>query len=442
MKRSITRWTTTLATAALLGLPGAALAQSPSTTPPRMNPSPPAQQPAPEPPTKEPPTQPASEPPAQPTPQPPSQPTQQPPTEAPGAQPPATEPAPEPTATPSEAAQSAQASPDEHLRQAKAALDAVPAASLTGSAKTKIAELTQHMTALETSASSTPAKTGTEIAAINKLLAELLDSQAPGAASTESATPGATGTSGATPTSLDPATRTHLTEVRTHIAAYAAAKGGAEAPSTQDAPQAPEPAASPNPDPGAAGQATPPTPDSDQAAPQPSAAGAQAPGQAQAAPGQGDPDAARAALTTARDTLSQLTQLPAAGQLTGQPRAQVAQLITNFNELITSQSQWRASYDKVTSSLDTLLGSENTDSAAPPAAAPSPAPGAAPGAPGASDPGAAGANAPGAAAGSVGTSGTATATIDPSIRAKLVELRKNLQEFEKAAGGSTAGGEK
>ncbi len=38
MKRSITRWTTTLATAAVLGLPAVGSAQSPSTTPPRTTP--------------------------------------------------------------------------------------------------------------------------------------------------------------------------------------------------------------------------------------------------------------------------------------------------------------------------------------------------------------------------------------------------------------------
>src|SRR5215207_6849096 len=48
-------------------------------------------------------------------------------------------------------------------------------------------------------------------------------------------------------------------------------------------------------------------------------------------------EAARAHLTAARNTLSQLTQLPAASQLQGETRSQVAELITNFNELITTQ---------------------------------------------------------------------------------------------------------
>ena len=52
-----------------------------------------------------------------------------------------------------------------------------------------------------------------------------------------------------------------------------------------------------------------------------------------------NPDAAKQALTAARDSLAQMTQLPAAQALTGEPRAQVSQLISNFNELITTNSR-------------------------------------------------------------------------------------------------------
>jgi hypothetical protein len=107
--------------------------------------------------------------------------------------------------------------------------------------------------------------------------------------------------------------------------------------------------------------------------------------------------------------LSELTQLPAAGQLQGEMRNQVAQLINSFNELITTQSDWKASYAKVDSTLDALL-------ATPPA-------------PIADD-----ANRPTGTAGAVGTSGTKSASLDPTIRAKLVKLRAELNEFEKAAG--------
>jgi hypothetical protein len=145
-----------------------------------------------------------------------------------------------------------------------------------------------------------------------------------------------------------------------------------------------------------------------------------------------DAEAARQALTTARDTLSQLTQLPAAAQLTGEARTHVAQLISNFNELITAQSQWRASYGKVSATLDALIG---------PATATSSEPAAAPQAAGtggeASAPGAApAAGTASATPGAVGTSGATAVQLDPAIREKLVELRRNLSDFEKASGGS------
>src|SRR6185437_3773854 len=60
-----------------------------------------------------------------------------------------------------------------------------------------------------------------------------------------------------------------------------------------------------------------------------------------------DADGAKKALSAARDSLAQMTQLPAAQALTGEPRAQVSQLITNFNELITTNAEWKASYSKV-----------------------------------------------------------------------------------------------
>ena len=115
-------------------------------------------------------------------------------------------------------------------------------------------------------------------------------------------------------------------------------------------------------------------------------------------------------LTAARDSLSQLTQLPAASQLTGDARTQVSQLISNFNELITTNADWRAAYTKLQGNLTALVGEPGADESPAPAAAPAATPGA------------------------VGTSGTAA--IDPAIRAKLVEFRAHLTEFEKAAGGS------
>ena len=106
-----------------------------------------------------------------------------------------------------------------------------------------------------------------------------------------------------------------------------------------------------------------------------------------------------------------MTQLPAASQLTGEARTQVSQLIANFNELITTGSNWRASYAKVEANLNALLGSQSTDESPTPAT----------GTPGA-----------------VGTSGTVSAALDPAIKAKLVEFRNHLKEFEKAAGGGSS----
>jgi hypothetical protein len=116
---------------------------------------------------------------------------------------------------------------------------------------------------------------------------------------------------------------------------------------------------------------------------------------------------ARRHLTDARNTLSELTQLPAASQLTGDTRTQVSQLISNFNELITTQSEWRASYVKVNANLTALIGPDPT--AADPASG---------------------------TTGAVGTTGTTATNLDPAIRAKLMEFRRQLSEFEKAAGGT------
>jgi hypothetical protein len=127
-----------------------------------------------------------------------------------------------------------------------------------------------------------------------------------------------------------------------------------------------------------------------------------------------DASAAKQALSSARDTLSQLTSMPEAAKLQGETRTQVSTLISNFNELITTQADWRAAYAKVDTNLSALLGPEGPD-AAPPASGVS---------------------------GAVGTSGatsTTATTLDPAVRAKLVQFRTQLKEFEKAAGGDAGG---
>jgi hypothetical protein len=149
------------------------------------------------------------------------------------------------------------------------------------------------------------------------------------------------------------------------------------------------------------------------------------------ASGQVDQAAAKQHLTEARDALSQMTSMPEAAKLQGDARTKVSELISNFNALITTQSDWRASDAKVNDSLAALLGPD-TDQAQNGAGAGDVA-------------SAAGATAAGATAGTTGTGTTATAgttgssaapvQIDPALRGKLVEFRTHLKEFEKAAGG-------
>ncbi len=145
-----------------------------------------------------------------------------------------------------------------------------------------------------------------------------------------------------------------------------------------------------------------------QATPQQPTQQAMPPQQEQAQP---DEQTARRHLTDARNTLSALTQLPEASQLTDDARTQVAQLISNFNELITAQNEWRASYAKVAANLNALIGPD------------------------------VGTPDPSGTAGAVGTTGATGGIegLDPTIRTKLVELRSHLRQFERAAGGSTAG---
>jgi hypothetical protein len=276
--------------------------------------------------------------------------------------------------------------------------------------------------------------------------------QTTGAVSPGASTPGATGTTGSSKAddavAIDEATRAKLMEVRTHITAYAAGMAGSGAPQTDAAAtpstapateQAPSQAAAPTPSQAPAPAAGEQSPTPPAAAQQPGAPTPE-PGAAAQEPGdqaQIDADAARRHLMAARESLSQITQLPAAGQLSGEARTQVAQLISNFNELITTQSNWRASFAKVDANLTALIGSENGDAEGA-GGAPATTQAAGAQAPGAPAPGAEppAAQAPSATPGSVGTAGSATVEIDPAIRAKLVELRQHLAKFQKASGGA------
>lgn len=125
----------------------------------------------------------------------------------------------------------------------------------------------------------------------------------------------------------------------------------------------------------------------------------QPPAEQPPAAGQADATAAKQHLTQARESLSAITSMPEAAKLQGDARTQVSQLISNFNALITTQSEWRAAYAKVDENVTALLGPD----------APADQP--------------------------VGTSGNAN--LDPAIRAKLTEFRTHLKAFASAAGGAT-----
>jgi hypothetical protein len=465
MKRSMTIWTATLATTALLGLPATSLAtQQPD--------APPQQQPAPQPTQPQPPQpQPAQPQPPQPQPTQP-QPAQPQPTDPQPTQPqqpstpPSTSPQPStsaPAAAPTTSADQT-TSPEDHLRQASAALSEIKTNSIPAHDRAQFAELRRHLAALENpkatpsssrssaspgTASASTQSWGTEVAAIDRIITNLAGSDtATGTAGMTAGT--ATGTSGTnrgtrtgSSGSVDDATRAKLMEIRSHITAYAAAKAGtASTPSSsasstmanetmttaaqsstgQSSTTTTQSSAS---QPSTAAQST--TAGQSPTAGQPSTTSPQTtatqgtpaqetPQAGAAASSSVDAEAAHRELLAARDSLSQLTQLPAAAQLSGDARTQVQQLITNFNELITNSTDWRASYDKVAGTLTSLLGSDTSDAAAT-ATTPSPT--------------AAGAANPGA----VGTTGSATVQLDPAVRAKLVELRTHLSQFEKASGG-------
>jgi hypothetical protein len=430
MKRSITRWTMAVTAAGVLSLPVSSFART------TQDPQPQQQQPQPQPqPEQQQPTQPQPQP-AQPTPTP-----QQP------------APTPQPSASTTQAQGDKALTPEEHLKKAQEAASDINASALPSKNKATLDDMKRHLANLDKSASpgaptsAEPAKKGaesasksmnwaTEVGAIDKAITEMI-----GTETSTATTPTPTGTSGKS-AAIDDATRAKLMEVRSHITAYAAGMSGTSTPKTEAAASPETPAArpdssmtaaptqspaqaaspaqnpTPSPSPTPAPSPTAAQPDPNAAQPAQPPAGQPSPtNQASAAQApQTDTAAAHQRLVAARDTLAQLTQLPAAAQLSGEARNQVSQLITNFNELITTESNWHASYDKVSANLTTLLGPDNSDTEA------------AAGVP-ATNTGAT------ATPGAVGTSGTASVELDPAIRAKLVELRKNLNEFRKAAGG-------
>ena len=377
-----------------------------------------------------------------------------------------------------------QGTPQEHLERADAALKSISPTAASGKAKSQISELKKRVNALQkltannpsgAAAAPTGAKTekadakgaskwAAEAAAADKILGELLaDTSATGAAS--ATTPigsNPTGTTGTSPSkataavTLDEETKAKLTTARASLTAFATAMSGSAppppattSPSAQPAaastaapaaatptaepatpaspttppptqPATPPAAPAPSPQP----TTQPPTQPAEPATPaQPLASTTQAPTDPAAAQPKPDADGAKRALTAARDSLGEVTKLPAAHQLSGELRTQLTQLIANFNELITTNTEWKASYAKVDANLTALMGAQTADeSTTAPAAATAGATGTA--------------GAATSAAGAVGTSGTTTTTLDPGVKAKLTEFRAHLKEFEKPANGS------
>jgi hypothetical protein len=95
----------------------------------------------------------------------------------------------------------------------------------------------------------------------------------------------------------------------------------------------------------------------------------------------------------------------------------VSQLISNFNELINKPTDWRATYAKVDANLTALLGPDNTDAEST----------------GGVSTGTTGTTGATAVTGSAGTA-AGIASLDPTVRAKLVDLRRQLNDFAKASG--------
>jgi hypothetical protein len=153
-----------------------------------------------------------------------------------------------------------------------------------------------------------------------------------------------------------------------------------------------------------------------------------------------DQEAVRQHLSSAREALAELTKLPAASQLQGEQRQQVAQLIGDFNAFATASTDWRTKYDTIDRELDQILGLGATGSTGSMSGSASGSAGDASGTASAStgttgDASTAGAGASGTA-GAAGAAG-GSAALDPTIIAKLQEVRKHLDGFEEASGDPT-----
>ncbi|HEY8536506.1 MAG TPA: hypothetical protein VIL25_08645, partial [Vicinamibacterales bacterium] len=115
--------------------------------------------------------------------------------------------------------------------------------------------------------------------------------------------------------------------------------------------------------------------------------------------GSSDQQIARQALQSAQQSLAELTKLPSAATLQGEPRTLVAGFISDFNAFATASSDWRSKYQAASASLNKALE--------------------------------AAANAPSAEA---PAEGEQAATWPPDIVEKLKEARQHLDTFERASG--------
>jgi hypothetical protein len=152
-----------------------------------------------------------------------------------------------------------------------------------------------------------------------------------------------------------------------------------------------------------------------------------------------DQEAVRQHLSAAREALAELTKLPAASQLQGEQRQQVAQLISDFNSFATATTDWRPKYDTIDHELDQILGmdaSAGASGSASGSAAGAGVSGSGSASTGTTADAAASGNTASGASGAVGTSGAA-GSLDPTIIAKLREVRTHLDGFEEASGDPT-----
>ncbi|HSK11328.1 MAG TPA: hypothetical protein VK911_17220 [Vicinamibacterales bacterium] len=129
--------------------------------------------------------------------------------------------------------------------------------------------------------------------------------------------------------------------------------------------------------------------------------------QAQEQQGQENEAEARQRLVEARESLAELAKMPEAGQLQGQPRTEVTEMISNFNALLTAEENWYEQYKLVMQNLHNVLGPASEGAA-----------------------GTAGTT--GSTAGTTGT--TAGEEVPAALREKLTEFRERIMAFGRAAG--------